>query len=100
MTSCILCGHGFVAKPICQKSILSSTRELNRFRYTKFMKPICCGIRASMVDSDSYESSSNFVKRMEQAWLISQVCSFFLFSFFFSFLKDIFPCNVKKNFKI
>ncbi|KAI7979956.1 hypothetical protein LOK49_Contig215G00009 [Camellia lanceoleosa] len=31
-----------------------------------------CGvrIRASMVDS--YESSSNFVKRMEKAWLISQ----------------------------
>ncbi|KAK4756566.1 hypothetical protein SAY87_006693 [Trapa incisa] len=28
------------------------------------------GIRASMVDS--YESSSHFVKRMEQAWLISQ----------------------------
>ncbi|THG06177.1 hypothetical protein TEA_009905 [Camellia sinensis var. sinensis] len=32
-----------------------------------------CGvrIRASMVDS--YESSSNFVKRMEKAWIISQV---------------------------
>jgi hypothetical protein len=31
-----------------------------------------CGVvRASMVDS--YESSSDFVKRMEQAWLISQV---------------------------
>ncbi|GKU92007.1 hypothetical protein SLEP1_g5795 [Rubroshorea leprosula] len=28
------------------------------------------GVRASTVDS--YESSSNFVKRMEQAWLISQ----------------------------
>lgn len=36
------------------------------------------GVRASMVDS--YESSSDFAKRMEQAWLISQqprpvVCS-------------------------
>ena len=31
-----------------------------------------CGVvRASMVDS--HESSSDFVKRMEQAWLISQV---------------------------
>ena len=31
-----------------------------------------CGVvRASMVDS--YESYSDFVKRMEQAWLISQV---------------------------
>nr|DAD45448.1 TPA_asm: hypothetical protein HUJ06_003678 [Nelumbo nucifera] len=29
------------------------------------------GVRASIVDS--YESSSNFAKRMEQAWLISQV---------------------------
>ncbi|KAJ6673890.1 PLASTID TRANSCRIPTIONALLY ACTIVE PROTEIN [Salix viminalis] len=30
----------------------------------------CGGVRASMVDS--YESSSDFVKRMEQAWLISE----------------------------
>ncbi|KAK3439639.1 hypothetical protein EUGRSUZ_C04033 [Eucalyptus grandis] len=29
------------------------------------------GVRASMVDS--YENSSDFAKRMEQAWLISQV---------------------------
>ncbi|XP_048228348.1 uncharacterized protein LOC8274153 [Ricinus communis] len=29
-----------------------------------------CRVRASVVDS--YESSSNFIKRMEQAWLISQ----------------------------
>ncbi|CAK7353992.1 unnamed protein product [Dovyalis caffra] len=31
---------------------------------------VCGVVRASMVDS--YESSSDFVKRMEQAWLISQ----------------------------
>lgn len=35
------------------------------------------GVRASMVDS--YESSSDFVKRMEQAWLISQVNSLFIY---------------------
>ncbi|KAJ6361231.1 hypothetical protein OIU78_001800 [Salix suchowensis] len=31
---------------------------------------VCGAVRASMVDS--YESSSDFSKRMEQAWLISQ----------------------------
>lgn len=29
-----------------------------------------CGVSASMVES--YENSSNFIKRMERAWLISQ----------------------------
>jgi hypothetical protein len=39
-----------------------------------------CGVaRASMVDS--YESSSDLVKRMERAWLISQI-KFKSFSFF------------------
>ena len=32
---------------------------------------VCGAVRASMVDS--HESSSDFSKRMEQAWLISQV---------------------------
>ncbi|KAJ9536979.1 hypothetical protein OSB04_029712, partial [Centaurea solstitialis] len=31
-----------------------------------------CIVRASMVESSSSENSSNFTKRMEQAWLISQ----------------------------
>ncbi|KAB5513819.1 hypothetical protein DKX38_027725 [Salix brachista] len=35
----------------------------------------CGGVRASMVDS--YESSSGFVKRMEQAWLISEMDEMF-----------------------
>jgi hypothetical protein len=34
-----------------------------------------CAVRASLVDS--YESSFNFASRMEKAWLISQVRSFF-----------------------
>ncbi|KAJ4957877.1 hypothetical protein NE237_024988 [Protea cynaroides] len=34
------------------------------------MGSVARGVRASMVDSS--ESSSNFIKRMEQAWLISQ----------------------------
>ncbi|ESR63488.1 hypothetical protein KPL70_000112 [Citrus sinensis] len=38
---------------------------------TSTRRSVCgVGVRASVVDS--YESSSNFVKRMEQAWLISQ----------------------------
>lgn len=32
-----------------------------------------CVVKASMVESSSSENSSNFTKRMEQAWLISQV---------------------------
>ncbi|XP_038712794.1 uncharacterized protein LOC120006724 [Tripterygium wilfordii] len=42
----------------------TSTSSMSRRNYR------VCGVRASMVDS--YESSSNFVKRMEQAWLISE----------------------------
>jgi hypothetical protein len=50
---------------------------------------VCGVVRASMVDS--YESSSDIAKRMEQAWLISQVkfksFSFFLIGFsFFLFM--------------
>ena len=40
-----------------------------------------CVVRASMVDS--YESSFDFVKRMEKAWLISQVLiSLFIYCLF------------------
>lgn len=40
--------------------------------FTSTRRPLCgVRVRASVVDSN--ESSSNFVKRMEQAWLISQV---------------------------
>ncbi|CAL5419388.1 unnamed protein product [Camellia sinensis] len=41
-------------------------------RHCRVLNSRVCGvrIRASMVDS--YESSSNFAKRMEKAWLISQ----------------------------
>ena len=38
------------------------------------------GVRASAVDS--YESSSDFVKRTEKAWVISQVQSFSLILLF------------------
>lgn len=46
------------------------------------------GVRASMVDST--ESSSNFAKRMERAWLISQVrfgARVFHFNFLFGMMK-------------
>lgn len=52
---------------------------------TSTRRSVCgVGVRASVVDS--YESSSNFVKRMEQAWLISQV----LFMNFHLFLLGIY----------
>ncbi|KAF3446162.1 hypothetical protein FNV43_RR11341 [Rhamnella rubrinervis] len=77
MTSCMSCRPVVVAKPIRDKSFLSSTRALNCAEFvvppgtiTRSLSSRVCGVRASMVDS--YESSSNFVKRMEQAWLISQ----------------------------
>ena len=48
-----------------------------------------CVVRASMVDS--YESSFDFVKRMEKAWLISQVVNQLLqFHLFYLFIYDLF----------
>ncbi|KAJ0089839.1 hypothetical protein Patl1_12614 [Pistacia atlantica] len=44
--------------------------SLSSARRTVDMNSRAFGARASMVDS--YESSSNFIRRMEQAWLISQ----------------------------
>ena len=41
----------------------------------RFKGPRVLGVRASAVDS--YESSSDFVKRTEKAWVISQVQYFF-----------------------
>lgn len=75
MSTCVCCcrpailgkyrgfSYGVVLKP--PGSISSS-----RFRNSRVFS-----VRASMVDS--YGSSSNFAKRMEQAWLISQVFNFF-----------------------
>ncbi|XP_077238186.1 dnaJ/Hsp40 cysteine-rich domain superfamily protein [Tasmannia lanceolata] len=45
------------------------SRRVDSINYRRLIR-VCGGARASMVDS--YESSSDFVKRMEQAWLISQ----------------------------
>ncbi|XP_015884236.1 uncharacterized protein LOC107419910 [Ziziphus jujuba] len=77
MTSCMLCRPVVVAKPIHNKSLISSTRAVNGAGFvvpcgTNRSYPCSrvCGVRASMVDS--FESSSNFVKRMERVWLISQ----------------------------
>ncbi|KAJ9702775.1 hypothetical protein PVL29_004486 [Vitis rotundifolia] len=71
MSTCVCCcrpailgkskegvSNGVVLKP---PGSISSSRSMNSRVF---------GVRASMVDS--YESSSNFAKRMEQAWLISQ----------------------------
>lgn len=45
--------------------------------YRRFKKfPRICVVRASAVDS-----SSNFVQRIEKAWLISKVLTFFHFRF-------------------
>ncbi|KAL5559628.1 hypothetical protein UlMin_035839 [Ulmus minor] len=87
MASCMFCNSPVVPKPIRDKSFISSTRVLSgaafvvlvpRGTTTRSVRSRVSGVRASMVDS--YESSSNFIKRMEQAWLISQqprpvVCS-------------------------
>ncbi|PON73191.1 Heat shock protein DnaJ, cysteine-rich domain containing protein [Parasponia andersonii] len=78
MTSCMLCRPMVVSNPIQKEGFKPSTRAFNggfEFFVTHGInsRPLSsrvCGVRASMVDS--YESSSNFIKRMEQTWLISQ----------------------------
>ncbi|XP_062095010.1 uncharacterized protein LOC133800916 [Humulus lupulus] len=82
MTICMLCKPVAVviAKPIRTNGFKSSTRALNGgagcffltrgISNTRPFSSRVCGVRASMVDS--FESSSGFIKRMEQSWLISQ----------------------------
>ncbi|XP_020523637.1 uncharacterized protein LOC18435300 isoform X2 [Amborella trichopoda] len=50
----------------------SSSSRINMIPTRKFSR--VCSIRASVVDSS--ESSSDFVKRMEKAWLISEVLNY------------------------
>ncbi|XP_059640395.1 uncharacterized protein LOC132282667 [Cornus florida] len=58
--------NSFLSVPIGVESIPHGRVHVS----TKPINSRVCVVRASMVDS--YESSSNFVKRMERAWLISQ----------------------------
>lgn len=88
MNSCMLSRPIAVAKPIRNKGFVSPTRALNGAGFfgrhgpiTRSLSSRVRGVRASMVES--YESSSNFIKRMEQAWLISQVILFLFFLIFF-----------------
>ncbi|GMN45573.1 hypothetical protein TIFTF001_014756 [Ficus carica] len=76
-SSCMWCRPVVVAKPIRNKCFVSPARALigvglfvRHGSISRSLSSRVCGVRASMVDS--YESSSNFIKRMEQAWLISQ----------------------------
>lgn len=87
MNSCMLSRPIAVAKPIRNKGFVSPTRALNGAGFfgrhgpiTRSLSSRVRGVRASMVES--YESSSNFIKRMEQAWLISQVIVFIFSNFF------------------
>ncbi|PSR91886.1 Chaperone protein like [Actinidia chinensis var. chinensis] len=72
MSSCVCCRPMVSMKSIDNKSIFVSPRKLpiggESLRHgSKFC---VVGVRASLVDST--ESSSDFAKRMERAWLISQ----------------------------
>ncbi|KAA8521474.1 hypothetical protein F0562_012147 [Nyssa sinensis] len=78
MSSCMCCRPVISVKSI-DNGFASSGRVLvgaesiihgHGHVFSKAMNYRVCGVRASMVDS--YESSSNFVKRMERAWVISQ----------------------------
>lgn len=82
MASCMCCRTITFATPINKSNSATSTSSFvsssrNVEIVVKSKKSRVCGARASMVDS--YESSSNFVHRMEQAWLISQVSIQFIF---------------------
>lgn len=78
MTSCLCCRPAIVAKSIHNEGFASPSRALNRVAgvvpYGTNGRSLSLrfrGVRASAVDS--YESSSDFVNRMEKAWLISKV---------------------------
>ncbi|CAL8995926.1 unnamed protein product [Prunus brigantina] len=77
MTSCLCCRPAIVAKSIHNEGFASPSRALNRVAgvvpYGTNGRSLSLrfrGVRASAVDS--YESSSDFVNRMEKAWLISK----------------------------
>ncbi|KAL4650659.1 uncharacterized protein LOC142622561 [Castanea sativa] len=77
-TSCMCCSRLMIApKPIDNKILVSPIGNrafVPQGTTTTTARPTSssrvCVVRASMVDS--YESSFDFVKRMEKAWLISQ----------------------------
>ncbi|XP_042516360.1 uncharacterized protein LOC122090736 [Macadamia integrifolia] len=78
MSSCAYCRPVNLAKAV-KNNFVSSRRtrvDMGRVPFyrdgggERFMGSMARGVRASMVDSS--ESSSDFVKRTEQAWLISQ----------------------------
>lgn len=78
MTSCLCCRPAIVAKSIHNEGFASPSRALNRVAGVvpsgtngRSFSSRFRGVRASAVDS--YESSSDFVNRMEKAWLISKV---------------------------
>lgn len=76
MTICICCESQIVPKSIVNPWISPRRTKLGfvaiRPSSTTIRRsPLTVSVRASAVDSP--ESSSNFAKRMEQAWLISQV---------------------------
>ncbi|KAL6216000.1 hypothetical protein ACLB2K_015426 [Fragaria x ananassa] len=72
------CRTSIVANPIHSDGFVSLITVLNRVRvsvpYGSRTRPLrnsrVSGVRASAVES--YEGSSNFVNRMEKAWLISK----------------------------
>ncbi|XP_021889402.1 uncharacterized protein LOC110808270 [Carica papaya] len=73
MTTCVCCRPMTRPKPLYFSSSLSTTRLVTAFPvvlHSASASSRVSLVRASVVDS--YESSSDFVKRMEQAWLISQ----------------------------
>ncbi|XP_057958559.1 uncharacterized protein LOC131151328 [Malania oleifera] len=71
MASCPCCNPSIFVKSMNKTFLRSRTSlvEMRSFRTRPAVSRVS-GARASMVDS--YESSSNFAKRMEQAWVISQ----------------------------
>ena len=77
MSSCVCCRPMVSMKSIDNKSIFVSPRTrrlpIGGESLRQGSKFCGVGVRASMVDST--ESSSDFAKRMERAWLISQVPS-------------------------
>ncbi|EEF46844.1 conserved hypothetical protein [Ricinus communis] len=69
MTNCICyCGSPAIVANVSTNRAPINMGVVPRGTTTAFAR--VCRVRASVVDS--YESSSNFIKRMEQAWLISQ----------------------------
>ena len=89
MTSCACCSTG---SALITKTLHTSERFIAPIGITAFVPSNArpCNrisgirIRASMVDS-----SSDFVRRMEQTWLISQV---YLFLIILNLFHTLFPC--------